>query len=293
MAACAHLARQSGRCTLESLWLIHNECVRSGSGFTDLQLQSWISCSCAAWAGSCSLQDGDLWLIYKGTKQQSATAAAWSQTHLGCRNHSLPVSSSGALWNLCSYSVTHLRVMNHCPSEFWLHMCHRTSTQSKICSSLAMSSSSSFSSCWLSSSGDKIFLGRASSELELSDRVNCSFCFCGEERTLIWGGDLPGDGEQLGRRTMEVVKQFDDVGLEWRALLPTCCEMKSWIFSPSARMSVQLRPDSLHREPTVLWLCGDKTMSHLSPVEPLQMCFLFKDSQDRTSKLLLSVWLIS
>lgn len=40
--------------------------------------------------------------------------------------------------------------------------------------------------------------------------------------------------------------------------------MKAWTSSPSGRKSVQLRPDSLHREPTVLWLCGDETTSQLT-----------------------------
>lgn len=51
----------------------------------------------------------------------------------------------------------------------------------------------------------------------------------------------------------------DTSGFEWRNWSPTCCEMNAWTSSPSGRKSVQLRPDSLHREPTVLWLCGDDT----------------------------------
>lgn len=44
------------------------------------------------------------------------------------------------------------------------------------------------------------------------------------------------------------------LGLTRGLSVPTCCEMKAWTSSPSGRKSVQLRPDSLHKELTVLWL---------------------------------------
>lgn len=47
--------------------------------------------------------------------------------------------------------------------------------------------------------------------------------------------------------------------LDREASLATCWEMNPWMSSPSARKSLQLRPDSLHKEPTVLWLCGGET----------------------------------
>ena len=57
----------------------------------------------------------------------------------------------------------------------------RTSTQSKICSSLTMSSSRRRSRCWLSSSGERGFLDSSGGGLRLSGSVNCSFWW--EERT--------------------------------------------------------------------------------------------------------------
>lgn len=80
-----------------------------------------------------------------------------------------------------------MRVDDRC-----VHSCVscRTSTQSKICSSLAMSSRRSLSSCCLSSSGDKILLDRAASGLQLSVWMNWSFC-CVKEK-----GHGYGDNEQ-------------------------------------------------------------------------------------------------
>lgn len=70
--------------------------------------------------------------------------------------------------------------------ELLRNVARHTSTQSKICSSLATSTRRSLSSCRLISSGDKILLGRAASGLELSDWRNWSFCWCEDDRTVMW-----------------------------------------------------------------------------------------------------------
>lgn len=66
--------------------------------------------------------------------------------------------------------------------------CKSTSTQSKICSSPAMSSSSSFSSCLFSSSGESVLLETASVRFEPSERVKSNFWKVKLEMELVQHG---------------------------------------------------------------------------------------------------------
>lgn len=127
-----------------------------------------------------------------------------------------------------------------------------------------MSSRRSLSSCWLSSSGDKIVLDRSASGPEPSDRTNWSFCLCRDETMSIWWGSVKLRGWKGKKRG-------------WWPLLPTCCEMKAWTSSPSGRKSVQLRPESLHKEPTVLWLCTDKRAE--CQHSPIHLVFLTNEAK--------------
>lgn len=81
-----------------------------------------------------------------------------------------------------------------------------TSTQSNICSSVAMSSSRSLSSCWLSSAGDKILFDWAASRPEPSDRMSCSFC-------LDWGNDEKrwGTDDEMKRKEAGYSQIFVDL----------------------------------------------------------------------------------
>lgn len=148
-----------------------------------------------------------------------------------------------------------------------------TSTQSNICSSVAMSSSRSLSSCWLSSAGDKILFDWTASRPEPSDRMSCSFC-------LDWGNDEKRRGRDDEMKRKEA--GFADIcWFDQKASLPTCCEINAWMSSPSGRKSIQLRPDSLHKEPTVLWLCGDQ-MKFRHKITPLlfeMTCSIWLDSK--------------
>lgn len=153
-----------------------------------------------------------------------------------------------------------------------------TSTQSNICSSVAMSSSRSLSSCWLSSAGDRIFFDWTASRPEPSDRMSCSFC-------LDWGNDEKRWGRDDEMKRKEA--GFTDIcWFDQKASLPTCCEINAWMSSPSGRKSIQLRPDSLHKEPTVLWLCGDQ-MKFRHKITPLlfeMTCSICLDSK-KTEKI--------
>lgn len=65
--------------------------------------------------------------------------------------------------------------------------------------------------------------------------------------------------------------QYKYFSIHTEAFLLTCSEMKASTSSSSGRKSSQLRADSLHKEATVLWLCGDKmrqpSLMHLSSLQ--------------------------